>query len=42
MIRVYICDDQTVVCDGLEMILNADPEIEVVGVGYDGGDVCLC
>ena len=38
MIRVLICDDQAVVCDGLEMILNADPEIEVVGVAYDGGE----
>ena len=38
MIRVLICDDQVVVCDGLEMILNADPEIEVVGTAYDGGE----
>ena len=38
MIRVFICDDQAVVCDGLEMILNADPEIEVVGTAYDGGE----
>lgn len=36
MIRVAICDDQVVVCDGLEMILSADPEIEVVGLAYDG------
>jgi DNA-binding NarL/FixJ family response regulator len=38
MIRVLICDDQAVVCDGLEMILSADPEIEVVGTAYDGGE----
>ena len=38
MIRVLICDDQTVVCEGLEMILNADPEIEVVGLAYDGAE----
>ena len=38
MIRVFVCDDQAVVCDGLEMILNADPEIEVVGTAYDGGE----
>jgi DNA-binding NarL/FixJ family response regulator len=38
MIRVLICDDQAVVCDGLEMILNADPEIEVVGTALDGAD----
>lgn len=36
MIRVVICDDQAVVCDGLEMILNSDPEIEVVGTAYHG------
>jgi two-component system, NarL family, response regulator LiaR len=36
MIRVLICDDQVVVCDGLEMILNADEEIIVVGTAYDG------
>lgn len=36
MIKVLICDDQVVVCDGLEMILAADPEIEVVGTAYDG------
>ena len=38
MIRVLICDDQTVVREGLEMILNADPEIEVVGLAYDGAE----
>jgi DNA-binding NarL/FixJ family response regulator len=31
-----ICDDQWIVCEGLEAILNADPEIEVVGVAHDG------
>lgn len=36
MIKVLICDDQVVVCYGLEMILAADPEIEVVGTAYDG------
>jgi NarL family two-component system response regulator LiaR len=38
MIRVFICDDQVVVCDGLEMILSADNEIEVVGKAYEGGE----
>jgi len=41
MIRVLICDDQVVVCDGLEMILNADYEIEVVGTAYDGEEALL-
>ncbi len=38
MVRVLICDDQAVVCEGLEMILDADPEIEVVGLAYDGAE----
>jgi DNA-binding NarL/FixJ family response regulator len=36
MIRVLICDDQTVVRDGLEAILSTDDEIEVVGVARNG------
>jgi len=36
MIRIVICDDQAVVREGLEMILNADYEIEVVGLAEDG------
>lgn len=36
MIRVLVCDDQAVVCDGLEMILNTDPEIKVIASAYDG------
>jgi len=36
MIRVLICDDQWIVCEGLEAILSADPEIEVVAVAHDG------
>jgi DNA-binding NarL/FixJ family response regulator len=35
-IRVLICDDQAVVREGLEMILAADREIEVVGLAEDG------
>ena len=38
MIRVLVVDDQAVVCDGLEMILGADPEIEVVGAAHDGAE----
>lgn len=34
--RVVICDDQAIVREGLEFILNLDPEIEVVGVAADG------
>ncbi|MHB1296362.1 MAG: response regulator [Anaerolineae bacterium] len=36
MIRVLICDDQWIVCEGLEAILSADPEIQVVGTAEDG------
>lgn len=38
MIRVLICDDQRIVCDGLQTILDADPEIKVIGVAYDGAE----
>lgn len=38
VIRVLVCDDQAVVCEGLEMILAADPEIEVIGLAYDGAE----
>ena len=38
MIRVLICDDQWIVCEGLEAILSTDPEIEVVGTAHDGID----
>jgi NarL family two-component system response regulator LiaR len=36
VIRVLICDDQVVVCEGLQAILSAVPEIRVVGVAGDG------
>lgn len=39
MIRVLVCDDQAVVAEGLEMILSADTEIEVVGLAYGGAEV---
>lgn len=36
MYRVLICDDQTVVREGLAAILGTDPEIEVVGLAGNG------
>ncbi len=36
MIRVLICDDQQVVCEGLRAILGTAPQIEVVGIAGDG------
>jgi len=38
MIRVLICDDQWIVCEGLEAILDADPDIKVVGTATDGAE----
>ena len=38
MIRVLVCDDQWIVCEGLEAILEADPEILVVGTATDGAE----
>jgi len=37
-IKVLVCDDQDIVCEGLEKILNADPEISVVGIAHDGSE----
>src|SRR5512135_3429245 len=36
MIRVLICDDQAVVCEGLRAILSTVDSIEVVGIANDG------
>jgi len=36
MIRVLICDDQEVVTEGLRVMLKTSPDIEVVGIAYDG------
>ncbi len=41
MIRVLICDDQWIVCEGLELILGHDPEIEVVALASDGVDALV-
>jgi DNA-binding NarL/FixJ family response regulator len=38
MTRVLIVDDQAVVCEGLRVMLNAAPTIEVVGVAYTGAE----
>ncbi len=36
MIRVLICDDQDLVCEGLRGILSTDPELELAGIANDG------
>ena len=36
MIKVLICDDQDIVCEGLQRILESDAEIMVVGLAHNG------
>jgi len=36
MIKILICDDQEIVCEGLQRILEADPDLTVVGTAHDG------
>ncbi len=38
MIRVLICDDQVVVCEGLKAIISTVPGFEVVGIANDGAE----
>lgn len=39
MIRIMIVDDQPLIRDGLAMLLNLRPELEVVGTASDGDEV---
>jgi len=36
MIRILICDDQDLVCEGLKGILSTDAELKIVGIANDG------
>jgi len=36
--KVIICDDQAIIRDGLEMLLNLEKDIEVVGQAQDGAE----
>lgn len=36
MIRILICDDQEIVCEGLQLILDADPDLSVIGIAHNG------
>ena len=36
MIRILICDDQAIVCEGLQAILSTAQDIEIVGTANDG------
>jgi len=37
-IRLLICDDQAIVCEGLRAILTPIPQIELVGIANNGAD----
>jgi DNA-binding NarL/FixJ family response regulator len=37
-IRVFIADDHAVVCDGLRLILELEPDMVVIGTAHDGQD----
>jgi len=39
MFKIMICDDQKIVCEGLQTIINADPELEVVGTAHNGEEI---
>lgn len=39
MIKVIICDDQEIVCQGLSTILNSDAQITVIGTAHNGYEV---
>lgn len=36
LIRILLCDDQSLVSEGLHLILETDPVLQVVGVAADG------
>ena len=36
MIRILLIDDHKIVCDGLRLVLEQQPGMEVVGVAHDG------
>ncbi|HDN04506.1 MAG TPA: response regulator transcription factor [Chloroflexi bacterium] len=38
MYKILICDDQKIVCQGLQTIINADPILEVIGIAHNGAD----
>jgi DNA-binding NarL/FixJ family response regulator len=38
MITVLICDDQAIVTEGLQVILESDPDVQVVGIARDGAE----
>ncbi|MEW6086594.1 MAG: response regulator transcription factor [Chloroflexota bacterium] len=41
MIKVLICDDQQLICEGLATILRSSPKIEVVGAAHNGDEALV-
>lgn len=37
-IRLLICDDQAIVCEGLRAILTTVPDVHVVGIAHNGAE----
>lgn len=38
MIRILICDDQELVCEGLKGILSTIPDFKIAGIAHDGAE----
>jgi DNA-binding NarL/FixJ family response regulator len=38
MIKILICDDQDLVCEGLKGILSTHPELKIVGIANNGAE----
>ena len=37
-IRVMIADDQVILAEGIRSVLETDPQLEVIGIAFDGFD----
>ena len=37
-IKVMIADDQVILAEGIKSVLETDPELEVIGLAFDGFD----
>lgn len=36
--KIFIIDDEALICNALRIVIDAQPDMEVVGVAYDGAD----
>ena len=39
-IRVMIADDQVILAEGIRSVLETDPQLEVIGIAFDGSTLC--